>query len=307
MAEKRYKNDFKKKSTNEKRNVNPTRNREHNKKSFEEKEEKEYYRKEEAPEMRLNKLVASRSKLSRREADKAIEEGRVKIATKVVTNPGAQVKKDVVLFLDNRFLKQDDGEFTVLVYNKGKGELVTHNDPQGRKTIFHVLPTKYRHFLPIGRLDFASEGLILLTDSAEVAQRLMESDIPRTYNVKIDGPLTEPMFEAMREGLVLDDARAGGHEKSHITRMNFAPFLNYKVLKVGAKTSRIRVTITEGQNRELRRFFAAFERKVMDLKRVGFGEVTLDNLPTNKRRYLSKQEYHHLHLFLNDARKEEKK
>ena len=105
MAEKRYKNDFKKKSTNEKRNVNPTRNREHNKKSFEEKEEKEYYRKEEAPEMRLNKLVASRSKLSRREADKAIEEGRVKIATKVVTNPGAQVKKDVVLFLDNRFLK----------------------------------------------------------------------------------------------------------------------------------------------------------------------------------------------------------
>jgi 23S rRNA pseudouridine2605 synthase len=301
---KKYSNDLKKKSNNSKRNISLTRKKEYPKEDF---EEEVYTPRKKAEEVRLNKLVASRSTLSRRDADKAIEEGRLKVNNKIIKNPGTKVLEDATLTLDNRNLKPKDNEFTVFVYNKGKGELVTHKDPQGRKTIFHVLPTKYRHFIPIGRLDFASEGLILLTDSAEVAERLMTSHIPRVYNLKIDGPLTEPVFDAMREGLHLEDARAGGHEHSKITHMDFAPFHSYKILKESAKYSRIRVTITEGKNRELRRFFAAFERKILDLKRVGFGEVTLDNLPTNKRRYLSKQEYHHLHQFLNEARAEKKK
>lgn len=268
-------------------------------------DKKQTKKKEEEVELvRLNKVLASRSKLSRREADTAISEGRVKVASKVITNPATQVRPDVTLFLDNRFLKQDDGEFTVLVYNKGKGELVTHKDPQGRKTIFHVLPTKYRHFLPVGRLDFASEGLILLTDSAEVAELLMNSEIERVYNLKIDGPITEAMKEAMKEGLELEDATAGAHEKSDIKSMSFKPFVSYKILKESKNFSRLRVTINEGKNRELRRFFGHFGRKVMDLKRVAFGEISLNNLPTNKRRFISKQEYHHLHLFLNASRKE---
>jgi 23S rRNA pseudouridine2605 synthase len=119
----------------------------------------------------------------------------------------------------------------------------------------------------------------------------MESGLDRTYNLKLDKPITEEMITAMKEGLVLDDARAGGHEKSKIYSMEFAPFAHFEIRAEGKNFSKLRVTITEGKNRELRRFFAHFEAKVLDLKRVAFGGIELDNLPTNKTRFFTRREY----------------
>ncbi len=251
--------------------------------------------------MRLNKYISHNTKYSRREADKLIEEGEVTLNKKVLKDFGYEVEEDDHIYVKGRPVKESK-ELTIIVYNKPKGVLVTKKDDRGRATIYHKLPGKYRHFIPVGRLDYASEGLLLLTDSPEVATALMESGLDRTYNLKIDKPITQEMIAAMKEGLVLDDARAGAHEKCKIYSMEFAPFVHFEVRAEGKNFSKLRVTITEGKNRELRRFFAHFEAKVLDLKRVAFGGIELNNLPTNKTRYFTRREYDDVHKFMKRRR-----
>ncbi len=251
--------------------------------------------------MRLNKYISHNTKYSRREADKLIEEGEVTLNKQVLKDFAYEVEEDDHISVKGRHVKLST-ELTIIVYNKPKGVLVTKKDDRGRATIYHKLPGKYRHFVPVGRLDYASEGLLLLTDSPEVATALMESGLDRTYNLKIDKPLSEEIMSAMKEGLVLDDARAGAHEKSKIYSMEFAPFAHFEVRSEGKNFTKLRVTITEGKNRELRRFFAHFEAKVLDLKRVAFGGIELNNLPENKTRYFTRREYDDVHKFMKRRR-----
>lgn len=254
--------------------------------------------------MRLNKYISHNTKYSRREADRLIEAGEVTVDKKVLTDFAYEVKESDKIYIKGKLLKKrQTGEVTMVVYNKPKGVLVTKKDDRGRTTIYHKLPGKYRHFIPVGRLDYASEGVLLLTDSPEVAQALMESPLDRTYNIKIDKPVTEEMMRAMQEGLVLDDARAGAHEKSKITSMEFAPFAYYEIRSQGKNFTKLRVTIKEGKNRELRRFFGHFGATILDLKRVSYGGVDLNNLPENKTRYFSRKEYNDLHEFMKRKKK----
>ena len=247
--------------------------------------------------MRLNKYIAHNTKYSRREADALIEAGEVTLDKRPLKEFGYEVQEDDRIFVKGKAIKVTS-ELTIIVYNKPKGVLVTKKDDRGRATIYHKLPGKYRHFTPVGRLDYASEGLLLLTDDVEVATALMESGLDRTYNLKIDKPVTSEMMDAMKEGLVLDDARAGAHEKSKIYSMEFAPFAHFEVRSEGKNFTKLRVTITEGKNRELRRFFAHFDAKVLDLKRIAFGGIELNNLPENKTRYFTRREYDDVHKFM---------
>jgi len=247
--------------------------------------------------MRLNKYIAHNSKYSRREADALIEAGEVTLNKRPLKEFGYEVQEEDRIFVKGKAIKVTN-ELTIIVYNKPKGVLVTKKDDRGRATIYHKLPGKYRHFTPVGRLDYASEGLLLLTDDVEVATALMESGLDRTYNLKIDKPVTKEMVDAMKEGLVLDDARAGAHEKSKIYAMEFAPFAHFEVRSEGKNFTKLRVTITEGKNRELRRFFAHFDAKVLDLKRIAFGGIELNNLPENKTRYFTRREYDDVHKFM---------
>ena len=254
--------------------------------------------------MRLNKYISHNTKYSRRDADKLIEAGEVTLDKKVIQDFAYEVKESDKIYIKGKLIKKrQTGEVTMVVYNKPKGVLVTKQDDRGRTTIYHKLPGKYRHFIPVGRLDYASEGLLLLTDSPEVAQALMESPLDRTYNIKIDKPVTEEMMRAMQEGLILEDARAGAHEKSKITSMEFAPFAYYEIRSQGKNYTKLRVTIKEGKNRELRRFFGHFDAKILDLKRVGYGGVELNNLPENKTRFFSRKEYNDLHEFMKRKKK----
>lgn len=247
--------------------------------------------------MRINKFIAHYTPYSRREADTLIEAGRIKLNGHIVKEPGVLVGPNDRLSLDDKLVKPTS-ELTVIVYHKPKGELVTKRDPKGRPTIYHSLPKKFHHFIPIGRLDFASEGVLLMTDAPRVAEALMNSQMERVYNLKLQGRITPAMEKAMQQGMRLEDARAGGHAKSSVTSMEFTPFFAYQILKNGPAYSRIRVAIGEGKNRELRRFFAHFGTQVLDLHRISFGGVSLNNLPKGKTRYLSKNEYDHLHQFL---------
>ena len=255
--------------------------------------------------MRLNKYISHNSKYSRRDADRLIEEGEVSVNKKVMRDFAYDVDEKDYVTVRSRPVKKRT-ELTVIVYNKPKGVLVTKKDDRGRATIYHKLPGKFRHFIPIGRLDYASEGLLILTDSPSVAKALMDSALPRRYNLKIDKPVTEEMVTAMKEGMVLDDARAGAHGVSKITSMTFKPFDGFELRAQGKHFTKLRVTISEGQNRELRRFFAHFDASVLDLKRVAFGEIELNNLPSNKTRFFTRREYDDLYKFLKKQSPEKK-
>ncbi len=256
--------------------------------------------------MRLNKFISHNSKYSRREADTLIEAGEVRINKETVRDFGYQVQDGDEISVKGKRIKQTD-EYTVVVYNKGKGEIVSKKDPQGRTTIYHKLPGKFRTFNYVGRLDFASEGLLLLTDSVEVANALTHSDLERVYKIKISGAVTEEVIKAMNGGVEMEDATEGAHELSEQKQMSFKPFAWFEIIKNAPNYSTLKVAITEGQNREIRRFFGGFGLDVLDLKRLSYGWISLDALPTNKTRYLSRTDYNKLHRFMKKYKKEQKK
>ncbi len=253
--------------------------------------------------MRLNKYIAHHSSYSRREADKAIQDGYVRVDGEIQDNPATQVdEKEAIVYVSGKQITPRD-KYTVIVYNKPKGELVTKSDPRGRKTIYEGLESKYKHFIPVGRLDYATEGVLLLTDASKIATALMNSNLERIYKVKIKGEVTKEMESAMMNGLELLDATAGGHSHSKVTSMTFAPFLGYKIQKNERNYSILKIAISEGKNREIRRFFAHFGTDVADLKRISFAEVELNNLPTGKTRFLSRSEYSALFTFMKAEEK----
>ncbi|BBG66828.1 ribosomal large subunit pseudouridine synthase B [Hydrogenimonas sp.] len=255
--------------------------------------------------VRLNKFISHNTKYSRREADRLIEEGKVQVNGKQVKDFSYRVERDDKVVLNGRVVKpRSMHEMTVIVYHKPKGELVTKKDPMGRKTIYDSLPGRFSHFVPVGRLDFASEGLLLLTDSPRVADLLMRSGLERVYNLKIRGSITASMERAMQNGIKIR-GKKGAHEKSTIEEMEFAPFFAYQIIKNGSNYSKIRVAIGEGKNRELRRFFAHFDREVLDLHRISFGGISLNNLPKGKTRFLTQREYDDLHAFIKALQEEE--
>lgn len=250
--------------------------------------------------MRINQYISHNSKYSRREADALIKEAKVKINHKIATLSDKVASSDKVFINGNILKPKDSTKYTIIAYNKPKGEIVSKKDPRGRRVIYDGLDSKFSHFIPIGRLDYASEGLLLLSDSPKIANILMESKLTRIYNLKLDSKPNQKVFEAMSEGLKLDNARAGGHKNSKITSMEFAPFEFFELIKETKNYTKIKVGINEGKNRELRRFFAHFGINVLDLKRVSYGFVSLNALPNGKNRYLSKKEYNALHKFLKE-------
>ncbi len=255
--------------------------------------------------MRLNKYVAHYSTYSRREADETIQLGFVKVNNVVQNDPAYDVLEEDVVTLKGKILSPTE-IFTVIVYNKNRGEIVTKKDEKGRKTIYDTLDKKFRHFIPVGRLDFASEGVLLLTDSSVIADALMTSNWERVYKIKIKGSITPAMLQAMQEGIHIADATQGAHEESSIQSMTFAPFAGYQIVKDTPLFSILKVSIIEGQNRELRRFFGAFDREVVDLKRLAYGPFHLNALPNGKTRFLTRREYSDLRSYLKQLEKAKK-
>ena len=251
---------------------------------------------------RINKFISHNSKYSRREADELIKSRRVKIGQKIIDDLSFAVDDNDKVYIDGVFIKPKKSEMTVIAYNKEKGELVTKKDPMGRKTIYDSLPNGFSHFVPIGRLDFASEGLILLTDSPEIASVLMHGSLERVYKVKIKGNVSHQITEAMMNGVDIVNSKKGAHKESKIENLTFSPFSKYTILKDAPTFSKLKIAICEGLNREIRRFFAHFDRDVVDLKRLEYGGISLNNLPNGKWRYLSKKEYKDLHAYLKDLK-----
>lgn len=246
--------------------------------------------------IRLNKFISYNTKYSRREADELIKNGNVTINGRVIRDFIDVSGDEKIAINGKKIIKKKS--FTMIVYNKPKGELVTKSDDRGRKTIYDTLPDGFSKFIPVGRLDFASEGVIILTDAPKIATALMNSDVLREYYLKIKGEINQNVINAMKDGFFANDATKGAHKQSKIKSMEFKPFVGYKIVKQSGGFTRIKVIINEGKNRELRRFFGYFDLEVMDLKRVSFGSVSLDNLKEGKWRYFTSSEYDKLRDFL---------
>lgn len=247
--------------------------------------------------MRINQYISHNTGHSRREADELIKAGKVRVNGRVLENLGYNVRSNDKISIGTRLIRLKN-DYSVIVYYKPKGELVSKSDARGRRLIYDSLPNGFKHFIPVGRLDYASSGLLLLTDAPKIATALSGSDLEREYYLKLKGSVSEGVKEAMRTGLSLKDATKGAHAKTRIKSMDFAPFVAFGIVNESGGYTRLRVIINEGKNRELRRFFGHFDLEVMDLKRVAFGAVSLDTLKEGKWRYFGAGEYDRLRDFL---------
>jgi 23S rRNA pseudouridine2605 synthase len=216
---------------------------------------------------RLQKLLAAAGFGSRREIETWISAGRVSVRGKIAKLGDRAAPGDVVL-LDNKEIKlASAGAPRVILYHKPVGELVTRNDPGGRPTVFDKLPKiSPGRWVAVGRLDFNTSGLLLFTDSGELANQLMHPsrEIEREYEVRVQGGLSAEATRRLLEGVELEDGPAR--------------FLSLKpvVEKKQEGTNRwYRVVLAEGRNREVRRMVEAAGGRVSRLMRVRFGPVLL--------------------------------
>ncbi len=255
--------------------------------------------------MRLNKFISHHTKYSRRDADKLIFDGKVKVNGAICDNPATDIVEGDKVKVNNIPVTQKKN-YTFIVYNKPKGELVTKKDDRGRKTIFHSLPTRFRGMRYVGRLDYASEGVLILGDAVDIVDILSNSDLPRVYKIKVKGDITPNIIDAMKRGVELN-GKKGAHEESRFNSLELQPFINFEILKNTPTYSTLKVAISEGKNRELRRFFANFDREVVDLKRISYGWISLNNLKEGKWRYFEPEEYNLLHDYLKMLKKQERK
>ena len=173
-------------------------------------------------------------------------------------------------------------EHEYYLLNKPKGFVCTVKDDKDRKTVMQLLPENAGRVYPVGRLDYDTEGMLLLTDDGELAFRLTHpmNEIPKTYLVKVEGSVDERSLAKLRSGVELDGKLTG---KSRV-----------KVIETNKKFTKMHVTITEGRNRQIRRMFEEVGRQVIFLKRIRIGEMGLGSLERGKVRRLTADEIYYL-------------
>ena len=211
--------------------------------------------------MRLNKYIAECGVCSRRKADALIAEGRVSVNGKKVVELGTEVKEKDSVFLDGKKILPV-AHYEYIMLNKPKGCVTTFSDDKGRKTVYDYLNAD-RRLVPVGRLDYDSEGLLLFTDDGELTFRL-----------------THPDLAILRKGATSEGVQ----------------YSRCKVKLLGEETgmSRLEVVITEGKTREIRNMFAAVEKNVVFLKRTAIGELRLGGLGRGAKRELNEYEIAYL-------------
>lgn len=233
--------------------------------------------------IRINKYLADSGVCSRRNADKLVEEGRVKINNVPVTELGKTVNENNDTVTVDGIIVKPVKNYVYVLFYKPKGCITTANDEKGRKTIFDYIDLKERLF-PIGRLDYDSEGLLILTNDGALAQKISHpsNEIPKTYIVKVEGDMPEHKLAQLRKGVIVDGEK---------TKRSKVKLLEYSE---DTRISRLEVTITEGRNRQVRKMFEAVERNVIFLKRVAVGELRLGGLKRGGYRFLKDYEIEYL-------------
>jgi 23S rRNA pseudouridine2605 synthase len=237
------------------------------------------------PLERLQKIMAECGVASRRKSEEFIAARRVTVNGQIVTEPGTKADPDVDrICVDGTPLARRH-QFLYFALYKPKGYVTTASDPQGRPTVMDLMKGISERVYPVGRLDYASEGLLLMTNDGALAQKLTKagSHVPKTYLVKISGKPDEKTLDRLRAGIdiTLDDGRKVQTSPTKIRLVEDAPNPWYEMVLI------------EGRNRQIRRMFDRVGFQVEKIKRVKFGNLALD-VPPGKFRPLAGKEIEQL-------------
>ena len=226
--------------------------------------------------VRLNKYLARGGVASRRRADELIASGSVRVNGRAVRELGTIVAQGDRIEVDGKLVRAP-AEPTYLLLNKPLGVVTTMRDPAGRSTVADLVPRRPRVF-PVGRLDFATAGALLLTDDGELAQRLLHPSfgVEKTYRLTIAGRLSAEDVHRLKAGVMLPEYRAAGAK--------------VRVVATRRDHSVVDVTIHEGRNRQVRRMFEGLGHRVVALTRTRFGPLRLGELPSGHFRPLTAKE-----------------
>jgi 23S rRNA pseudouridine2605 synthase len=228
------------------------------------------------PTERLQKIIAAAGIASRRKAEQLITGGLVSVNGQTVTELGSKADPERDHIRVNGKLLHGPQRHLYLLMNKPKGYVTTLHDPEGRPTVMHLLRGVGARVYPVGRLDYASEGLLLLTNDGELAHRLMKaaSHVSKTYMVKVAGKPTAEALARLRTGVSIPSPK--GH------RVKTAPAKIWPIRE--GENPWYEVTLLEGRNRQIRRMFEEVGHHVEKIKRVRYGPLELDVHPGEFRR-----------------------
>lgn len=226
---------------------------------------------------RLQKVMAHAGIASRRKSEEFIRHGEVKVNGKLITEPGYKVDPEQ----DKILVRGEDISLETKVYillNKPAGYISTVDDPQNRKTVLDIIPNISQRIYPVGRLDRDSRGLLLLTNDGDLTYKLTHPshEIQKTYLVEIKDRIKQNKINKLEQGIELEDGLTSPAKA--------------KILKSGDNNSIFTLTISEGRNRQVRRMCKKIGYRVIDLKRIRIGPLSLDEIPEGKYRYLSDKE-----------------
>src|SRR6185436_5271921 len=229
---------------------------------------------------RLQKILAHAGIASRRKAEEFIQQGRVSLNGKIVTELGTKADPAVdTIKVDGKRIRVDD-RFVYVLLNKPKNVMSTSSDPQDRPTVMEYVKGKVKERVyPVGRLDFGSEGLLILTNDGEFTKFMTKSGvIPKLYYVKVAGQPNERALDRLRRGAYVDNERLAPCE--------------IKVFKSG-ENPWYAVTLHQGRNQQIRRMFQAIGHPVEKLKRVRIGFLEDEKLRSGQWRFLTEHEVSH--------------
>lgn len=230
--------------------------------------------------MRINKYIASLGVCSRRKADELIMQGKVKLNGQIVSNLGIDISEKDKIEIDGKILSNSEN-LVYFMLNKPKAVICSSSDEKGRKTVLDLVKTSERIY-PIGRLDYDSEGLILLTNDGNLAYKLThpKMQIPKTYIVKIKGDIKESELAVLRNGVKIGDVK---YNKCKI-----------KVLQKDKNCTKLEIILTEGKNREIRNMLDFIGKDITLLKRVSIADLRLGSLNRGEFRPLKDFEVEYL-------------
>ncbi|MCD8307901.1 MAG: rRNA pseudouridine synthase [Clostridia bacterium] len=261
--------------------------------------------------MRINRYLAQAGVASRRDCDAFVEQGKVTINGRRA-EVGQDVREGDEVRLNGNPVKIKKNEYYML--NKPKGYICSVSDDKGRKTVMDLMPKNTGRIYPVGRLDYDSEGLIILTTDGDLAQRLTDpqNEIPKTYLVRVTGTLTEADLNPIRSGveITLSDyvektpegaeapkkpaAKASKPQPKPQVRKYVTKKCKAHIIETNSQYTKVQITITEGKNREIRRMFAAIGKDVTLLKRIKIGDLAMRGLDRGAYRKLTPQEVSYL-------------
>ncbi len=232
--------------------------------------------------IRLNKYLADCGVASRRKADEMIENGEVTINGKKVYELGIRVnpKQDRILFRGKPVQAQN--RFVYYAFNKPKSVVTTTEDPHGRPTVMDYFKKGTLRLFPVGRLDYDAEGLLIITNDGEFAQKVIHPDehVSKTYHVKLNGIPTDPQLDKLRRGVSI----VGGKV--------MALFIKRLDKKTTDKKAWVEVVIDEGKNHQVKQMFTKIGFDVVKLRRVAIGEFRLGTLQGGEHRELTFEQIH---------------